>query len=228
MLALRMRGRRRGFTMIELIVVMAIILILATLAVALLPRFFEQQKATKGAGMLQGWLLLAKQRALRDRAPTGLRLDVDANNPTQVTSLHFIQQPDDYTGGMLVSASGTNAAFSGVDFTTYQDVQAGDHLEIRGCGLTYTIAQAGSSSLQLTTAISPPLAPGGTSEYRIMRQARLLTSEPPLLLPDDIAIDLNLSGIDFGPDGSPQNPFSQMLSQGSIDILFTPAGGIIF
>ncbi len=227
MLALRIRGRRCGFTMIELIVSMAIILILATLAVALLPRFFEQQKAAKGAGMLQGWLLIAKQRALRDRAATGLRLDVDANDPTNVRSLHFIQQPDDYTGGQLVSASGGTASFSGVDFTTYQDVQAGDHLEIRGCGVTYTIVQAGSSSLTVSPSITPPLA-GSTSQYRIMRQARLLTSEQPLLLPDDIAIDLTLSGVDFGPGGSVLNPFAQIVSQGPIDILFTPAGGIIF
>ena len=56
-------NHRRGVTLIELLVVMAIIAILATLIVAVAPRFGERQRASRGAGQLQSWLNLAKQRA---------------------------------------------------------------------------------------------------------------------------------------------------------------------
>jgi prepilin-type N-terminal cleavage/methylation domain-containing protein len=70
------RRRRTGFTLIELLVVMVIIVILATLAVALLPRLNEEQKATRGADQVSGWILISKGRAKRDRHPVGVRLQV--------------------------------------------------------------------------------------------------------------------------------------------------------
>src|SRR5262245_31535198 len=65
---------RGGFTLIELVVVMTLILALAAITVAFLPKVQESQRASTGADHLQGALLIAKQRALRDQAPRGLRL----------------------------------------------------------------------------------------------------------------------------------------------------------
>lgn len=85
---------RRGMTLVELLVVMVIILILATIVVAFAPGFQDAQKVSRGADQLQGWLLMARQWAKKDRVPTGLRLFVTNN---QVTDLQYVQQPPTYT-----------------------------------------------------------------------------------------------------------------------------------
>ena len=41
---------------------------------AVAPRFGERQRPSRGAGQLQSWLNLAKNRALRDQRPRGIRL----------------------------------------------------------------------------------------------------------------------------------------------------------
>src|ERR1700682_4012949 len=95
--SLRTIRKRPGFTLIELLVAMTIMIFLATLAVLILPRMNEQQRASKGADQLQGWLLIAKQRALRSGMPSGLRFVDDPNNPTKfMTEVLYIEQPPDF------------------------------------------------------------------------------------------------------------------------------------
>lgn len=65
---------RHGLTLIELLVAMGILLLLAALTVAFVPRVQEAQKATRAADMMVRWSVTAKQRALRDQRPTGLRI----------------------------------------------------------------------------------------------------------------------------------------------------------
>lgn len=67
-------NRRPGLTLVELIVVVAIIATLATITALYFPRFQEQEQVNRGADMLQGWLLIARQQARRDGVSTGLRV----------------------------------------------------------------------------------------------------------------------------------------------------------
>jgi prepilin-type N-terminal cleavage/methylation domain-containing protein len=66
-------SRRRGFTLIEMLVVMTLIIVLATIAVLVAPRFSETQRISLAGGQVQGWLFTAKQRAYRDKLVRGLR-----------------------------------------------------------------------------------------------------------------------------------------------------------
>lgn len=93
--------RRGGMTLVELLVVMVIILILATIVVAFAPGFQDAQKAARGADQLQMWLVSARQMAKSARAPTGLRLII---NNGQVNELQYIQQPPTYTVPFAVPA----------------------------------------------------------------------------------------------------------------------------
>src|SRR4051794_23355705 len=96
---------RRAFTLVELLVVMAVIIILATISLMVVPGVIEQDRTTDGAGLTRQWMMIAKNRAARDQLPRGLRLLIapDPNNryktpanggsPLLVTELQYIEAP---------------------------------------------------------------------------------------------------------------------------------------
>src|SRR5262245_4676704 len=65
---------RNAFTLVELLVAMTIIAILATIAIAFFPNAASAARESRAAQITQSTLLIAKQRALRDQAPRGVRL----------------------------------------------------------------------------------------------------------------------------------------------------------
>lgn len=223
------RARRWAFTLIEMLVVVALILILLTITAAMFPRFAESQRITKGADQLSGRLLNAKQRALRDRKPTGVR--ITANN-----ELVFIQQPDDFStvGRCTGTQPGLGVVFEpGVDLTGGHStepqhlwaVQRGDYLEVNGGGLVRQITDVATSGnvtrLLVVDWNTRPVPPG---PYRIIRMPRLVAGERPVQLPQNIVIDL----------GEPGRIRSLNVPQRTItgippiyEILFEPGGRVV-
>jgi prepilin-type N-terminal cleavage/methylation domain-containing protein len=90
------RPARRGFTLIELLVAMGIMLVLATLAVLFLPHLNRNKGVPNAATQVQGWINLAKQQALRDGAPRGIRISQDPNSadPYRGVLIQYIEQPE--------------------------------------------------------------------------------------------------------------------------------------
>jgi prepilin-type N-terminal cleavage/methylation domain-containing protein len=137
---------RAGFTLIELVVVIFLILILATLALLISPRAAEQSRIARGADQLSGWLLISKQRSYRDQIPRGLRLIID-NDPASpgyrkwVKELAYIERPVDivgdtlqvpgsWTAGNVISSQDYYAFIPNVDLTSGDTVQPGDFLQL--------------------------------------------------------------------------------------------------
>mgnify|MGYP001604264930 CR=1 FL=1 len=101
--------RRPGFTMIELLVVIAIIGVLAGLAIYFVPSFNTSAKSARGAGDLQQWLITARQRAIRDQSPRGLRLLMN-NNPSHPNfgyydRAQYLELPDDLGAGRIFDSA---------------------------------------------------------------------------------------------------------------------------
>ena len=217
-------GRRTAFTLIELLVVIGLIIVLATLAVMIVPNLNEKRAAARGADQLQGWLLIAKQRALRDQAPRGLRLipDVANGNPTLVKELQYIEVPENYVPppGSTLTVSGNQAQVS-IDINGA--VQVGEWVEITSLAPPSIHRITGMSPPGAPTTLSlasPELAAAGgpftTSSFRFVRAARPLLGETTLQLPSQIVIDLNLSL---------PNPWP--MPNGYIDVLFAPSGQVV-
>jgi prepilin-type N-terminal cleavage/methylation domain-containing protein len=83
--------QRPAFTLVEMIVVITIMLILTVIAVAVAPRFQENDNVVKASDRISQWLLTARQIAGRDQVPTGVRLQ--ALPDTATTSQTPVTQP---------------------------------------------------------------------------------------------------------------------------------------
>src|SRR5579875_2803731 len=233
---IKIGNRRNAFTLVEMLVAIAIIITIAALAAAFAPRVDDSQKLWRAVDNLEQWLLTAKMRAKRDGLATGLRfVQAPGDAPGTYSQFQYIQQPDPlagYPGGpTLVSAGNGTVTFSNVDFSLggvpYPNqwlVQPGDYLEINGGGVYYiqsvtgpTTLQLGSSPYDLALNITSP-----TTNYRIIRQPRILIGEEPLTLPNNYAAN-------FGNIPGTTSPGCNVLPgpSGNYEILFSPMGAVI-
>src|SRR5262249_59603028 len=83
--------RRAGFTLVELLVAIGIIIVLASLALLVVPDVLDQDRTTDGASLTRQWLMIAKARAARDQLPRGVRLINPGNG--LVTELQYTEAP---------------------------------------------------------------------------------------------------------------------------------------
>lgn len=76
-----MKRRRiaRGFTLLELLIVLGIIVFLASITTVVALRMTERDQVPRGATTIQGMLALAKARAASERVNTGIRLVLKLN-----------------------------------------------------------------------------------------------------------------------------------------------------
>lgn len=86
---------RRGFTLVEMLVAMALAIVVLGLAIGISQTgAFDSYKTVGAADKLSQWMLVAKSRALRDKAPRGIRLIPDSTNPEFIREIAYIEQPD--------------------------------------------------------------------------------------------------------------------------------------
>jgi prepilin-type N-terminal cleavage/methylation domain-containing protein len=244
--AAKPRRRRDGFTLVELIVVMALILLLAAIGVMFIPTFQEQQRAARGGVLLQGWLAIAKQQARRDQGARGIRLFPSSGNASHVRDLAYTEAPPDFPETAVAKASLSSAAGDppkktirfdpinlgdpNVDFTGGQTdeklyhVQKGDYLELADQGIVRRI-----TDFNFTNPAEPKLIVEGDIDlpisnapnWRVMRGPRVVGD--PLQLPDGVVIDLTTNDATIGFN----NPLPSDPQTGYIDILFSPSGKLI-
>jgi prepilin-type N-terminal cleavage/methylation domain-containing protein len=240
------RPKRAAFTLVEMLIALAILLVLSTLLIGFGSRMMESRRSNSGADLLQKWLLIAKQRALRDQTPTGIRLVGDTAAGTLVTQLMYVQQPPDLHLGNpisilnslgttspppppfdhvhLIGASGGNDFIGPFGAGLFQNVMPGDFLQQpAGAGQLHAVlAPVKPTAITILGLGAPsnPIPLPGTTDYVFVRGPRPLQGEDPLPLPQDVAID-TVTNVTYG-NTRPINPNSL-----NTEIIFGPDGRVI-
>jgi prepilin-type N-terminal cleavage/methylation domain-containing protein len=217
--------RRPGFTLIEMLVVIAIILGLAALTLSFAPGVSARQQAYRGGTLAQTALLTAKQRAKRDGMATGIRL---TSSGGFCTNLQFVQQPGDFVGGTVTAAAGALNTVTLANGATAVNlfgspIQPGDALEVGGSGLPHMIQSVNGNQLTLASNLPNPVP--ATPQYRIMRAPRILQGETSVQMPQAVGVDMNPYSDGFTCSRAYLGGNPQSFSSGApVDILFSPSG----
>lgn len=97
----RPRTKRRGFTLTELLVVVAIIAVLLAMTISAV-RFSRDAERVRSAAMqVQSFLNGARDRAIYHKEPRGVRLFVDPINFRAVTSMVYIDPAELWDSGVV-------------------------------------------------------------------------------------------------------------------------------
>ncbi len=118
-------GGRCGFTLVELLVVITIIVILLTMTL-LTVRFTNEEDRVRGAArQIQSFLAGARDRAIYSKEPRGVRFFVSPENPRAVTTMAYIapggtwSSPQDSSNISLERVDG----YSGTADGDYEDAE---------------------------------------------------------------------------------------------------------
>ena len=244
--------RRPAFTLVEMMVVLAIIAAIAALLVFTMPGFLERSRTAKGGQAIQGWLNYARQRAQFEQAPRGVRFFFGPNSATgglAVSHCQYLEKPDDFSstsmplnhGNFFDSSDRTKVRVLGADFAD-GSVEAGDYLEILGTGQVHRIWNVGvfqdpgpPANTKRDRLDFDPNSPGLPSaivnslpvtNYRILRKARV-AGEEPMKMPDEIIVDLK-TDVTHSANAIPAPTFTDAaFTEGYFDILFSPSGSVL-
>ncbi len=227
--------RRSGFTLVELMVVMSIIVVLASITVLVVPDIMSQDRTTEAAGRLQQYLQTAKNRAARDGLPRGVQL---INNGSGLaTEVQYVEAPPlflpnpDQTGGfptpngspqVLFEFTSGNPTPTKITLNNLPDpsvVTAESTVLIPNLQAYFQVATATPSGSTVTvTAKGSPQYPNvgvGTKAvsylFGVYGPVQALLGEPVVQLPANVGVDLNSS------DGI-LSPYI---------VLFSPSGDVV-
>lgn len=235
--------QRRGFTLIEMLVVMALIAMLAAMAMVIAPGAMDKDRSAAAVSQLQSALQIARARAVRDGLPRGVRLVW--NNFAQLTEYQYIESPPVFvpnpggpTGLAPIYAAGSapyvqlnytpttgavttrTCTIHGLDPGHQAQIAPGGVLSLPTLGTWHQItAVSGTNPMTVTLSTYPNEQLGAETQWRsyhfgLNGGPRTLLGEPTLQLPKYTSVDINLS-------------YPAGVANTDYDILFAPSGQLV-
>ena len=214
---------RRGFTLVELMVVISVIAFLAAMAMTTILPAMDKRRMRESARMVATMLSQARSKAIETGRPYGVWIQRLNEGPTGM-DLSFVQVPTPYAGG----AWDTRAVISGNSCTFQGDVNidqinTNDLIRFGIQGQMFRVDSASGNSVQFsaTTGGTVPNTAGGQQAivpFQVFRRPRRAYSGG-ISLPEPTVVDLSQSSIG--------EEVGVMSSGGErILIMFSPRGGI--
>jgi len=219
-----------GFTLVELLVVMTIMVVFASLTAAFYPSLKADNAISRVSTMVQSNFVAARQRAKRDRVPTGIRMQLDADG--RCTQLLLVQKPEElnvYTLGNITAVTGTSLTFAtSLAGGGFEDLifpydcvvnnSSGESLIISGI--------SGNIANYLPSFSVPNFNQLPFSDYRVIRMPRTIPGENKVDIPDEYEISLSKYGsIAAGKESFARSNLPISTLGGSVfDIIFDPTG----
>jgi prepilin-type N-terminal cleavage/methylation domain-containing protein len=226
-----------GFTLVELLIAMTILLILAALTIRLLNATLNSDRIKTGSRELQSFLAGARDRAIYAGAPRGVRLLPDPVDPTTVRNFVYIGAPTTYTDGnpITIGAAGVvtgptatlnawTALWNRGLFTNGTPIQLTQGATLINSYMTVSatgIGASGPTGFVITTvpASTFPINSPPGANYTLQLPPSILPGEEARSLPTGIVIDLDNSVLPagWGSSGAYSTP---------LDMLFSPSGNV--
>jgi prepilin-type N-terminal cleavage/methylation domain-containing protein len=100
--------RRAGFTLIEMLVVITIVVVLASISAGLYTGMANADRIRSSSRQIQSYLEGARDRAILSQKPRGVRFLTDSANPGLVRTMIFIGQTEPIMGLLRVDPADAN------------------------------------------------------------------------------------------------------------------------
>lgn len=212
---------KKGFTLVELLVVMTVLIILTILTLHLVNVTVDEDRVRSAAGSVQSFLEGARDRAIHAKEPRGVRFIRDTLEPDVVTSMLYIGSPKSYSEGQIQIGTDKRAIqlvgrANWANLYSRKLISPGSVLRIGNQNLLFTIQIAldgmGNPQFSLTKDYEGPPQLG--TPYSLQLAPTVLPNQEPRQFPRDVVIDLDNSKI------------PSAWSSDSLDILFSPHGTV--
>lgn len=222
---------RRGFTLTELMVVMVILAVLTTMTVAVVNFSMAAERSRAAARQVQSFLAGARDRAIYEKHPVGVRFLVDDNIPGTASSMIYVEE---------ATLTGTVKFVSDTTGTTTVEQVDGDtvwkRLREKGLLETGTLIRIpdnddgfwhgvygfpSDTEITFSPKFREPRLPTRNLTFRLRLHNIVRPNQEPSLLPRGIVIDLDRSKLPrFWKEG--------LLAAYTdrLDIVFSPNGTV--
>lgn len=195
------RSRRSGYTLIELLVALAIILGVMSLVVAIYPNYSQREDLYRSTDILRNAIMRARQWALRDKAITGIQIETSPGNFG--ATIKMVQSPPKIYG--TVTSLKIELATNGVNLKKFvgntwtaptpfdPDLNQGDYLYLSGHGGFFisAVPTKGLNEWFLPIYNFSDLPNPLPRSFEIIRNPSPLKGEPIITLSPTVFIDLS-------------------------------------
>ena len=235
------RRSPRGMTMVELLIVVAVMVILMGIALPVMKTGIEGRKLREAARQVNVCVELAKSIAAETGLPSAVMIEPEflpgVSEPFAV-KMYLAETPLPYSGDVVnakayvfsnastatVTFHNANPAVNGAESVSIGmlGIEHGDLIRFDYKGPTYqlVLTQPIAGPTAVLTLSGSPLPPTGIYSYQIYRQPQK-TGAAPLELPKGAVIDLSASGL--GND----NDFNSATNTRPIRLMFAPNGRLM-